>query len=326
MKSLRRISVLSAIALSSAGLAVGAGPAAAGHVSCGQTITQNTTLDANIGPCSRGLDIAANNVTLDLNGFTITGTPAAEDNAGVSVSDRTGVTVKNGSITQFDAGVGISGGSGNTVTGMNLFANRGTRATEFGEGVNLFNTTGNTVSYNRITNNGPYAGISLIRSSNNLIEHNQIARNNQDPFNTIGIRLESVGAASSNNNTVRYNLIQGSAVDGIQLFPGASDNVLSHNSLMQNARDGIHLGLRTTRNIVEDSQARYNGFGQFPGRGIFLRGPTATVAGAFNNVIRRNIATNNRVLDLLDGNPNCDGNVWSANQANTGEPACVFNP
>jgi hypothetical protein len=30
----------------------GAAPAGAVHVSCGQTITQSTTLDGNVGPCS----------------------------------------------------------------------------------------------------------------------------------------------------------------------------------------------------------------------------------------------------------------------------------
>lgn len=326
MKLRRRISVLSALALSAGGLVVGgAGPAAAAHVACGQTINVSTTLDSNVGPCDVGLTIGADNVTLDLNGFTITGNPDIVDNAGVAISDRTGVTVKNGSITQFDSGVAISGGSRNTVTYMTLFDNRG-NGDEFGEGVTLFNTSGNTVSYSRITNNGPYGGISVIRSSGNLIEHSQLVGNNQSNFNSIGIRLESAGGVSSDRNTIRYNLIQGSAVDGIQLFVGASDNVLSHNSLLQNARDGIHLGFRTSRNIVEDNQTRFNGFGPFPGRGIFLRGTVGATAGALNNMIRRNVASNNVVLDLLDGNPNCDGNVWSGNQAVTFSPPCVLNP
>ncbi|MCA1683583.1 MAG: right-handed parallel beta-helix repeat-containing protein [Actinobacteria bacterium] len=327
MKSSRRISVLTSLALASAGgLVVGAGPASAAHVSCGQTITQNTTLDANVGPCSVGIEIGANNVTLDLNGFTITGTPAVGDNAGVVLNDRTGVTVKNGTITQFDAGVGISGGSGNTVTAMTLVNNRGSRATDFGEGVNVFISSRNTVSYNLVRNNGPYAGITLLAASDNLVEHNQVTGNNQDTSNTSGIRLENLGTNAANRNTVRYNLVQGSALDGIQLFARASDNVISHNSVMQNNRDGITVFAGGNRNIIEDNQTRYNGRGPIAGSGIYIRAAAGTIAAPANNVIRRNISTNNFQFDLRDGSPNCGSNVWSANQGITGTPPCVFNP
>ena len=325
MKTFRRISVLAVIALSTGGLVVGAGPASAAHVTCGQTITVNTTLDSNIGPCDVGLTIGASNVTLDLNGFTITGNPAIVDNVGVAINDRTGVTVKNGYITGFDAGVAISGGSGNTVTFMTLFNNRG-NGNEFGEGVNLFNTTGNTVSYNRITNNGQYGGISLIRASNNLIEHNQIVGNNQSNFNTSGIRVENAGTVASNANTIRYNLVQGSALDGIQLFARASDNVVSHNQVIQNNRDGINVFAAGNRNIIEDNQTRYNGFGPIAGSGIYVRGGVGTVAAPANNIIRRNVSSNNNQFDLRDGSPNCGTNVWTANQGGTGTPPCVFNP
>jgi len=208
---------------------------------------------------------------------------------------------------------------------MTLFDNRG-NGSEFGEGVTLFNTTGNTVSYNRITNNGPYGGISMIRASNNLIEHNQIVGNNQSNFNTSGIRVENVGTASSNANTIRYNLVQGSALDGIQLFARASDNVISHNSVIQSNRDGINVFAAGNRNIIEDNQTRYNGFGPIAGSGIFVRGGVGTVAAPANNIIRRNVSSNNNQFDLRDGSPNCGSNVWTANQGGTGTPPCVFNP
>ena len=327
MNSCRRISILTSLAVATAGgLVVGAGPASAGHVSCGQTINVSTTLDANVGPCSTGLVIGANNVTLNLNGFTITGTGAAGDNVGVEISGRTGVTVKGGTITLFNAGVAISGGSGNTVTAMTLTNNRSSTTFDFGEGVNVFNSTGNTISYNRIRNNGPYGGISLIRASNNLIEHNQITGNNQSPTNTSGIRVENVGVNASNGNTIRYNLVQGSGLDGIQLFARASDNRVHNNSVLQNNRDGITAFAGASRNIIEDNQTRYNGRGPIAGSGIYIRAAAGTIAAPANNVIRRNISTNNFQFDLRDGSPNCGSNVWSANQGITGTPPCVFNP
>src|ERR671915_2326466 len=88
------------------------GTASAAHVGCGQTITQNTVLDSNVGPCSGdGIIIGANNITLDLNGFTVSGTAAPGEGAGILLESRTGVTVRNGTVTLFDAGVVVDGGS-----------------------------------------------------------------------------------------------------------------------------------------------------------------------------------------------------------------------
>jgi parallel beta-helix repeat protein len=327
MNFLRRALICSSAAgLVATTLVVGAGPALAANVACGQTITVSTTLNGNVGPCATGVVIGADNVILDLNGYTISGTPATGEGPGVDVTGRTGVTVKNGTVTQFDAGVSIDGGSANTVTGLTLIDNRGSTATDFGDGVAIFASTGNTVSYNLVRNNGPYSGISTVRASGNLIEHNEITGNNQSTVNTSGIRVENVGTRASNSNTIRDNLVQGSALDGIQLFAGASDNVISHNTVVQNNRDGITAFAGASRNRIEDNQVRFNGFGPIAGHGIFIRGAAGSFPAPANNVIRRNVASNNNLFDLRDGTPNCGTNVWSANQAGTGTPPCVLNP
>ncbi|MDQ4068485.1 MAG: right-handed parallel beta-helix repeat-containing protein, partial [Actinomycetota bacterium] len=104
-------------------------PAAAAHVSCGQTITQNTVLDSDVGPCpagGNGIIIGADNIALDLNGHRVLGTPnVINDGAGIYILGRTGVTVRNGTIRDFDCGVAIEGGSGNTVTGIRAQDNIG---------------------------------------------------------------------------------------------------------------------------------------------------------------------------------------------------------
>ena len=298
MDGLRRILVCSAtVALSTTtALAASAGPAAASHIGCGDTITVSTTFDSNVGPCETGLVIGADDVTLDLNGFTLSGTPAVGDGPGIDISGRSGVTVRNGTITQFDAGVAITGGSGNTI------------------------------SDNLVRNNGPYSGISLVASSGNLVEHNQVTGNNQSTTNTSGIRVENVGQTSSNSNTIRDNLVQGSALDGIQLFAGSSDNLVSHNVSVQNNRDGITAFAGSKRNTIEDNEVRYNGFGPIAGNGIYIRGAAGSFPAPSANVIRRNVSTNNALFDLRDGTPGCGTNVWSANQGVTGTPPCVFNP
>ncbi|MDP9366755.1 MAG: hypothetical protein M3Q03_00525, partial [Chloroflexota bacterium] len=108
-----------------------ASPAAmrAGRLSCGDVITKSTTLVADIGPCpADGITIGADNIRLNLNGHTISGTPGVGDGnaAGIRLPFRTGVTItghpgnsgKTGTVTGFDGGVFVNGGSGNTVENL----------------------------------------------------------------------------------------------------------------------------------------------------------------------------------------------------------------
>ena len=96
-------------------LAPSAGQAAASHVSCGATITADTTLDNDLVDCpTNGIIIAADDVTLDLNGHTIDG-DGTPDSAcdpihdfcdfGVAFDNRDGVTVRDGSIREFEGGL-----------------------------------------------------------------------------------------------------------------------------------------------------------------------------------------------------------------------------
>jgi large repetitive protein len=321
----RTLLCISAVALPAATLVLAATPASAAHVSCGDTILVSTTLDANVGPCATGLVIGADGITLDLGGFTLSGTPAAGDGPGILLSGRSGVTVKNGTVTGFDTGVAIEGGFGNAVTGMFLHGNRGTG--DYGEGVLVFNSTRNSVSHNRIMNNGPYGGISILAADNNVVANNQIVGNNMAANNTSGIRLENIGQNSSDGNIVRDNVVQGSGLDGIQLFAGSDDNTIARNIVTNSGRDGITAFAGSSRNVIEDNQVRSNGFGPLiAGNGIFIRSAAGSFPSPAGNIIRRNTSTGNNVLDLRDGTPNCGTNVWSANTANTGTPPCVFNP
>ena len=78
----------------------------ASHLSCGDTITADTTLDSDLVNCpNNGIVIGADNVTLDLNGHTIDGDGfiqgGHQEDTGVSIFEHDGITVKHGSIRQF---------------------------------------------------------------------------------------------------------------------------------------------------------------------------------------------------------------------------------
>src|SRR5919109_1488226 len=90
-------------------LALGAAPAAANHVGCGDVITQDTTLDEDLVDCpGSGIVIGADDITVDLNGHTISGTGATGfAYAGVDLSSNN-ATVRDGAVRGFEHGVQIS--------------------------------------------------------------------------------------------------------------------------------------------------------------------------------------------------------------------------
>ena len=172
----------------------GAAPAPqAPTVKCGQTITKNTTLFADVGPCAgNGIIIGADNITLNLNGHTISGSTSAADGnaAGVRLPNRTGVTVtglpgasgKKGTITGFDAGVFINRGSGNAIENLAVIDNAGPADPEaeelplLGDGIAVFYSANNRISNNLVARNGYYDGITVLGegSDNNLIQGNTV--------------------------------------------------------------------------------------------------------------------------------------------------------
>jgi nitrous oxidase accessory protein NosD len=297
-----------------------AGPAHAAHVTCGQTILVSTVLDGNVGPCATGITVGADNITLDLNGFTISGTPATGEGPGIGLTSRTGVTVKNGTVTQFDAGVAIQGGSANTVTSMRVLDNRGSFATDFGDGIAVFASNSNRITGSQVRNNGPYDGIGLIRSNFNVIDGNQVTDNTQS-FQTAGIRLENAGFNPSSDNAVTNNLVANNALDGVEVFAGGSRNQIKFNQIVGNGRDGVTVFAGGNNNVIEANQVRSN-----RGNGIFIRAAAGSFPAPAGNLILRNVSFGNVVLDLRDGQPDCGTNQWHGNQGATGTPPCVFNP
>ncbi len=320
MTARRILASAASLFLVSLGVVGVAGPAHAAHVTCGQTILVSTVLDGNVGPCATGITIGADNITLDLNGFTISGNPTTGEGPGIGMSSRTGVTVKNGTVTQFDAGVAIQGGSANTVTAMRILDNRGSFTTDFGDGIAVFSSSSNRITNNQVRNNGPYDGIGLIRSNFNVIDSNQVTDNTQS-FQTSGIRLENAGFNSSSDNVVTNNLVANSGLDGIQVFAGGSRNQIRSNQVFGNARDGITVFAGGNNNVIEANHVRSN-----RGNGIFIRAAAGSFPSPAGNQMLRNVSFGNTVLDLRDGQPDCGTNQWHGNQGATGTPPCVFNP
>jgi parallel beta-helix repeat protein len=316
----RTLASAASLFLISLGIVAGAGPAQAGHVACGQTILVNTVLDSNL-TCNVGLTIGANNVTLDMAGFTLTGNVATADGPGIQMTGRTGVTIKNGTVNLWDAGIAITGGSGNTVTGMRILDNRGTTFTDFGDGIILFSSNSNRVTNNQVVNNGPYDGIGVLAGDFNVIDGNQVANNNQASNNTSGIRLENAGFNAANDNVVTNNQVSNSGLDGIQVFAGGSRNQIKFNTVVGSPRDGINVFAGGANNVIEGNNLRQNGQS-----GIRIRPAAGSFPAPSGNQILRNISFGNVQWDLRDDNPNCGTNQWHGNQGQKVTPPCTLNP
>lgn len=281
----RRLRARTALTVAAMALLMGtvfAGTAAAATVTCGQVITTNTTLSNDVGPCpGNGIIIAADNVTLDLNGHTVTGNPQARAAQGADAQDAAGVlfrnvsnsTVRNGTITGFDAGVAIVGGSGNAVsnvtardninyrilTGVNVAPGPDTPSCDFADGIAVLNSSNNVIQGNQVIHNGPLSGIAFIENSdNNLVSRNVVSDNNI-------VNQVIAGVPNAGQNTVCGTgdgpMSRGRTVQDIGIRiegPGADNNRVERNDVTRSALVGISInGFVCHPPLDENGQPRF---------------------------------------------------------------------
>lgn len=259
--------------------------AQATHVTCGQTITHDTTLTVDLTNCpGDGLVIGADNITLNLNGHTIDGTvtqlPACDEppfgSDGVGAGGHDGLTIENGTVQQFAHGIeggaegegvansdlhglvvrdnrfgGISFGSNLLLNNHNRIVGNETYGNGCGAGIFLNNADGNRVARNRSHDNR--GGIGVCCSPNNLIEDNVVAHNSDT-----GI---AIYFGNHSHNVVRHNSVTGSQ-DGIfvAFAEGSQDNVVADNHSYDNTNGAITLE-DATGNQIAGNRLDHSGFG-----------------------------------------------------------------
>jgi nitrous oxidase accessory protein NosD len=282
--ALSRVLVLALVVASFTVLS--SGQALASHVSCGDTITTNTTLDSNLVNCpNNGIVIGADNITLDLNGHTIDGdaTPVdpcpegASCDVGVDNSaGHSGVTIEDGSIRQFSVGVLVTGGAARNrlhqlavsdTTDIGIFVADSTdsvieKTSMSDPGVNglvLLDSQQALVARNSVSGSTGYA-VFMFGVDDSRIQHNKLdadqhgfllgnsARNlvQHNAVSHTGGGIEVVEGATANR--VEHNRFTGILVGD------ASDNLIRHNLVAATYAFGIILDgavrTRLERNIV----------------------------------------------------------------------------
>ena len=349
MRLRRIVGVASTGALALAGMVVVGQPAGANHVSCGAVVTQSITLDSNLTNCQGdGLRVQASNIVIDLGGRTISGrtdtntTPA--EFVGIRLMNVTGVTVRNGTVTNFDAGVVIGRGSGNTISRVRLLNNINHSTLtgvitpcDFGDGILALDSDNNVIEGNFAQGNGPYGGITLVGDSDgNQVLSNVSRLQNVDnshpnfvtperpggngpcgPFvptvgnvgairQGIGIRVEGPGA---DNNRVLGNQVNNNDAFGITIHGYVCHPLEGSQQQVQPNNGG---------NVISRNNVVANGFNaqlggaptQGDGIAVPAQGPSTVVCVAYGNTITSNTVTGNARHGIeLGGRGTHDNNI-----------------
>ena len=280
---------------------------AAATLACGTKIMKSTTLQADVGPCPRdGLVIGADNITLNLNGHRIFGTDgtAADDSsatAGIRLPMRKGVVITGAmqpgsSVEGFDAGVFVNGGSGNTIQGLYIHDNMGSpniNAALLGDGIALFNSSGNRIFNNRLVRNGWYDNVAVLgpAANDNTVQGNTMtdspAMGRGSGYGiVVDAYLDAPTGKVIHGNNVVDNTVQNNGGSGISNV-NTTNATVARNTVTGNRLHGIgaSLGLQPETRVgnmtIEDNLSSNNG--QF---GFDIRSD--------GNTIRRNTSTQNR--------------------------------
>ena len=277
MARLRLLALMALLVLSGVTAAAGQSPPAG--LECGDTITADTTLDRDLTGCpSNGIIIGADDITLDLNGHTISGDgkpvrrcPRKQPcDMGVFNDRHDGVTVRNGSLRGFAVGVLVGGVRGNRLVGLSSSHNqyfgfviadsarsliRDSSATDNprpdGDGLGVFMSHDLRIVNNSFRRNGQI-GIHIENSTGNLIKGNEFGRNGD-----FGVFVQADGTQVRGNHCVRngtgilvgpgsQNVIAGNRVsgggEGIAIEKGRG-NVVARNVVARTRHSGIRLGI-----------------------------------------------------------------------------------
>lgn len=240
-------------------LVLGAAPAAANHF-CGTTITEDLTLPATQNCTGDGITIGADDVTLDLNGFSIIGNDAGND-IGVRVNGFDGVTITGGTVRDFRNGIAVSNASDVRIDEVNVTSN-------LANGIGFSNVVDSRITDSSASNNGSGNGITLSNSNRNRVDDNTVNNNgdegilvegndNQIDGNTVnGNADDGIDVSSGSNNLVEENTTNGNGSDGIEV-DGGTGTVIDQNTANNNSDDGIDVDIAGT--VVSQNTANSNG-------------------------------------------------------------------
>jgi parallel beta-helix repeat protein len=249
--------LVATLALSAAAVALSSAPASAQALACGQVVTTNVTLEADLLDCpGDGLVVGASGITIDLNGHTIAGS-----HAGDGIDDTAGyarVTVRDGTIRSFTNGVQLVGVRGSRLSGLTIVADGPIASPRVG--ILLSGSRNNLVDGATVTGGGP--ALLLSSSDHNIIAgstfHGEVSQHAGDAVQVVagsdhnrlaGNTIDANGAGlllrDSRANVVAGNSIATGLSDAVTLT-GATSNILRGNTV---DTDGPTWAIRLSGNL-----------------------------------------------------------------------------
>jgi len=291
-----------------------------GNPACGDTITEDTTLVADLTGCAGdGLIIGAPAITLDCAGYKLFGNGGGGGN-GVVIANEAwdGVTIKNCNISLFLDGISITDGDDTIMEYNNV-------SECLSDGIYIgVSSTGNSIGNHTIWDNTD-TGIYLDTSDNNIIKNSTIhthsapgsfgiyldsnADNNEVVNNTLNANFEGIMVSSSLLNTLGNNTISNSVDVGI-ILSSSDANTISNNSVIGdgNGDDGISLTDSTSNTINNNTVSGHSGAND---KGISLQ--TASLS---NDIINNTVDSNNFGITVTDSDLN---NILNNTVSNNGD-------
>ena len=335
------------------GLGVAALPGIVHATACGDTLTAGQVLDHSLLECNvfPALTIEGPG-SFDLNGHTIS-CALPEDGTltgtGIRVTGS-GASIHHGTIENCDRGV-VVGGDGQhllrkltvkspevTNDAGNIYNNgiafhglssrnrfvRNKVVHYAGEGFRLDDkgsANDNVLSLNLVTESANHA-FRVNGGQRNLFLAN-VARTNTGPK---GGKVQGEGFRSQDRGT-RFiaNVAIGNGDEGFRLRDAAAtENLLIGNTARGNGLDPCDLAADDANPgiaITGGSSDNWVIYNTVDGNCVGLFVNTLSVG----NWIARNTALNNALIDVADGNSNCDMNAWLGNEFNTSAVGPLFN-
>jgi parallel beta-helix repeat protein len=253
------------------------------------TITANTTLtEDHVG----NIVIAADNVTLDCAGHSITGPGFA----GVDIRNVTGVTVKNCRVSGFDLGFFLYSARSNRLENNVASGNSH-------DGIVLAQSPGNdhnTLVGNTSAGNGGW-GFAVYDGTTDTTLSGNTARGNSFAGFFVGL--------DSNRTTLSQNVSLGNSISGFDI--DSDNNTVTGNTATDNSALGFFV-LQANDNVFNANVAQRNQ-GGFAVVGSELR-------NSFRNSFTANVASNNANSGFAIGNgaswSRLSGNVATNNASN----------
>ncbi len=194
---------------------------------CGQRITADFVLANDLKCNGDAFVVNADNVTLDLGGRTITGPgmgpqtwPQPQlDSVGVRTGGHTGVTIRNGTISEFSTGIYFVDMERSRIEDVTSQRSR--------YGFYIHASNGNTIRRSTVVGN--IYGLHLQDANENLVEENNLIRQTYNSPGGYGIYLYR-----STGNRILQNTIENNVNWGIW-FSDARDNRVFRNNVAGNS-------------------------------------------------------------------------------------------